>query len=215
MTSYGSGNSFDIHFKRSVWDYPLRKITFKGLSYRQYRVGLYVIVILNCVQLASEIATVIINVETSRDNHAQLLKNSDDMVFAISAAVLAIVNIVIIGRLICRPSVRLAMSSFLIILVLEIIYIIQTVIYFRIIEQKIWNIAVTILFIMLQLLSAIFMYRFWEFVLYNYDEGMASPDDTSDGDQVLDGSNSLLQSRDKSMHTALKAAQYFIERGED
>ena len=105
----------------------------------------------------------------------ELILKSD--ILSDGAAILSVVatcltfwNIVVLVRLYRHPVARAALVSGALIMFLLIIYVAQCIVYYHNIDQRQHALPVICIFLFAQLLSGILLYRFWEFILFNYDD---------------------------------------------
>eukprot|EP01031_Cornospumella_fuschlensis_P019046 gene19046-23331_t len=91
-------------------------------------------------------------------------------VVSLVATILTCVNCGIVLKIIAYPSTGLALMSSVIILVLEVVYIAQCVVEADTLIHESAVIIVTSIMLTLHFCTAFLLYRYWEFVMYHYDE---------------------------------------------
>lgn len=166
-------------------------LTCKELDIEQYRVLLIAILIFNLLMFAGELvrmASIVVN---------QTHKIGENVAGVISfvATVLTLVNCGFLFYLARHADSRIALTAASITLTLEVLYIVQTAIYIHSFDDSIGFLALTVLFLIVQLLTAWLLYRYWEFSFYNYDE--SSVLNRSLMEDVHSGNSSINMKRSK------------------
>jgi hypothetical protein len=139
-----------------------KKLTFKDLSFDQYRVLLFITLMVNLVFLSLQV---------SRFGYLlyhKSLGNDNGLTLVIIAFILTSINIIHLIKLMIAPTARLAVSCMGIILIQEAIFIAETVVYYQYATED-YIIALSVVFLFLQLISVVVVYRFWELILFNFD----------------------------------------------
>jgi hypothetical protein len=174
FTSLATSSSFtsDVGTFRRYW----RCFSCKELDLRMYRKLLVATLLLNLAMMITEILRVLYIVKhashfdhITADKHAD--HNGDQVAFILSlvATILTFSNCASLIILVIDPIPRIAALASAVTLVLEFIYIIQTVLYFDVFTAQSALIIITVLFLVLQLLTAWLCYRVWEFSFFNYE----------------------------------------------
>ncbi len=145
-----------------------RKMTFKNLSFEQYKILIYICIFINTFSFVIELLYLI---QLCQQGHISRL---DESIIPFFVTFLSFANIWLMARLTRWPTTQLALSSLCTMLCLEVAYIAQTCLHYAG-SAKSAEIGLTSLFIVLQFFSAVMLYRFWEMILYNYD----GPSETS------------------------------------
>ena len=133
---------------------------YRNLSLETFRKLLLVTIFMNVLMLAVEMVHIEYVFEHRDKDGAAFL--------SLIAVILTLLNIAIISRLYRKPRPLAALVSCAIILFLEVIYIVQTILYYNSLNST-STLAVIIIFLLAQLISSSLLYRFWEFILFNYD----------------------------------------------
>lgn len=136
-------------------------LTCKNLDLEQYRILLLFTFCLNALSFAMEVV------------HMVVLFIEKDLVMAmvsLIATILTCINCSIVLKIIAYPSTRLALTSSAIILVLEVVYIAQCVVEADTLIRATAVVFVTSIMLALHFCTAFLLYRYWEFVMYHYDE---------------------------------------------
>lgn len=148
------------------------KYSFRNLSLEQFEKLILITIAMNIVMALGEVAKV---VDLLKDKNNNIRKNGG-AVLSMIATVLTLWNIVVLVRLYRHPRPRAALMSGAIILCLWIIYVVQSIMYYGSYDNSPQYLPLVCVFLVLQLLSGWLLYRFWEFILFNYDDD----DDISD-----------------------------------
>lgn len=141
-----------------------KTLTFKDLSLDQYRFLLFIALVVNLVFLILQVARFVYLILYSS------LGNDKGLFLVILAFILTTMNIAIFIKLMVAPTPGYAVSCMGIILVQEAIFIAQTALYYNLVKGEDYIIALSVVFLILQLVSVVVVYRFWELVLFNYDD---------------------------------------------
>eukprot|EP00981_Chlorochromonas_danica_P014573 scaffold8319_cov211-Ochromonas_danica.AAC.7 len=142
-------------------------LTGKALSYGQYKCLLWLIVVMN-----SGIITIDVLYALVTARHAML---SLPAILSLIAPIGYTINTLIILRLIYYPRTRWALISSGITLLFNVLDIIIFAIEFNASNRKAhFNLLISLVFFFFQLYAANILYRYWEFVKYNYDENSAA-----------------------------------------
>lgn len=172
-TSFSSTSSFYRRFRiRHVWNC----VSCKELSVRQYRILLFATLFFNLLMVAVEVLR-LKKILDDKSDFSHITDSSDHnadgvaALLSLVATILTAVNCLFIGYLMYRPTPRIAVVAIGFTLVLEVIYIIQTVLYFEDFATQRTFMVVTIAFLVIQLITAWLLYRLWEFAFFNYDDG--------------------------------------------
>jgi len=152
-------------------DYFLELAILKRRNLQEFRVLLLMTVCLNIFGIIAEI----IDITYRTDDTLPL--PSAYAILSIIAAILALINIALIVKLIILPTTRSALLSCALILLLEVIYVVQFIIFYTTSDSNNVVLAFNILFIIFQVLTSIVLYRFWEYVYYTYDDDKVSRSD--------------------------------------
>lgn len=159
--------------KNSTFDQLMTSLrntfSLQHASHAKFRTLLGITVVCNSISIVFELATLFYE------------PNEFRMVMGIMAMILAAFNILIIVKLIVKPTARSSLVACGFIVALELLYVIQTIEYFSMTGDD-WAplISFVICALVTQLVTAYILYRHWEFVLYDYD-GNAN-DSIVDGD---------------------------------
>lgn len=164
--SFGEDNS-DHQANKSYSLYYY--LTCKEYSIQQYRFLLLLILLMNILMFFSEIVKLI------RELKDHYLKNDSAAILCLIATIITGINALLILKLIINPTTRSALASSCIIVFLELLYILQISFYSNDFEDPVAIVVVTI-FLLLQLYSALLLYRYWEFVLFYYNDGFGLND---------------------------------------
>lgn len=113
------------------------------------------------------------------------------VVLAFLATFLTTINCGLTALVLFKPSARLAITISGVILVLEIVYLAQTILYILFADDssgderdsKIFNLSVLSAFLSIYTFCAVVLYRFWEFLLFNYDDAASLLAENLIGDQ--------------------------------
>jgi hypothetical protein len=103
------------------------------------------------------------------------------------AAILTSINMVHLVKLMTSPTPGTAVSSMGIILVQEVIFVVQAILYYDSMKDEEFVIVLSAFFLFLQAISVVVVYRFWELILFNYDD--STWNDGSQSITDIDGSN--------------------------
>lgn len=141
-------------------------LTCKELDIEQYRLLLIAVLIFNLLMFAGEVVRLAYIVA----DRTRKIGDNIAGVLSFVATVLTLVNCGFLFYLIRHCHSRIAMIAACITLALEVLYIVQTAIYFHSFGDSIGFVALTIMFLLVQLATAWLLYRYWEFSFYNYDE---------------------------------------------
>eukprot|EP00598_Pedospumella_elongata_P010958 CAMPEP_0185002564 /NCGR_PEP_ID=MMETSP1098-20130426/74180_1 /TAXON_ID=89044 /ORGANISM="Spumella elongata, Strain CCAP 955/1" /LENGTH=214 /DNA_ID=CAMNT_0027530073 /DNA_START=35 /DNA_END=679 /DNA_ORIENTATION=+ len=154
-------------------------LTLKNLSMRQYQIFLFITLIINIVFLCLQMA---------RFGVIIMDEYGDDLTLVIIAFVLTTINCGYLIKLMYAPTPSFAVTCMGIILVQEVLFIVQTVLYYKYFVGYDAVIALSVIFLVLQLCSVIPVYRYWELILFNYDDGgwSENPSISSPSDVGLD-----------------------------
>ena len=148
----------------NIWKSRIYKtLTLKDLSFDTYRVFLFLALIINLVFLLLQVirfAVIIID-----DNGT-----GNDLSLVIIAFTLTTINCGYLIKLMYAPTPSFAVTCMGIIIVQEILFIAQTIIYYKYFVRYDAVIALSVVFLFLQLGTIIPVYRYWELVLFNYDD---------------------------------------------
>lgn len=139
-----------------------KTLTFKDLTMRQYQVFLFITLIINFVFLCLQVV---------RFGVIVLDKIENDLTLVIIAFVLTTINCGYLIKLMYAPTPSAAVTCMGIILVQEVLFIAQTILYYKDFVGVYAVIVLSVIFLVLQLCSVIPVYRYWELVLFNYDDG--------------------------------------------
>eukprot|EP01039_Chlorochromonas_danica_P011210 gene11211-12502_t len=144
-------------------------LTCKDLNLAHYRALLFLTFILNLICFLAEVS------------HMVFLFLQDTAyamaIIGLLTSILTLYNCYLILKLIYRPSTQLSLLSTLIILILEVFYIVQTVLFAypnnsdtsALLRETI-SVVITAVLLTLQLLTAWLLYRYWEYAMFQYDE---------------------------------------------
>ena len=154
-------------------------LTLKNLSMRQYQIFLFITLIINIVFLCLQMA---------RFGVIIMDEYGDDLTLVIIAFVLTTINCGYLIKLMYAPTPSFAVTCMGIILVQEVLFIVQTILYYKYFVGYDAVIALSVIFLFLQLCSVIPVYRYWELILFNYDDGgwSENPSISSPSDVGLD-----------------------------
>lgn len=172
-----------------------KTVTFKDLSFDQYRFLLFVSLIVNLVFLSLQVGRFGYLVEQHD------LGGDKGLTLVILAFILTTINSGLLLKLMVSPTPRAAVCSMGIILVQEGIFIAQTAIYYGIAAGEAYIVALSIIFLFLQLISVVVVYRFWEFILFNFDSDSWAGGTPSTGnlsDINMEGSSSFAIGRNST-----------------
>lgn len=161
-----------------------KTMTFKDLSLDQYRFLLFVALVVNLTFLILQVARFAYLLVYSS------LGEDKGLFLVILAFILTSLNSAILVRLMVAPTPSYAVACMGIILVQEAIFIAQTALYYNLAKGEDYIIALSALFLILQLVSVVVVYRFWELVLFNYDDSsweIGTPSSGNLSDVNLDG----------------------------
>ena len=139
-------------------------LTFKDLSFDTYRFLLAIVLMVNLVFLSLQV----IRFGILMMDHS--LGKDQGLSLVIIGFILTSFNIMHLLKLMIAPTPGYAVWCMGIILVQEVIFVAETVLYYGIVEGMDYIIAVSALFLFLQLISVVVVYRFWELILFNYDD---------------------------------------------
>jgi len=146
---------------------------------RQYQIFLFITLIINFVFLCLQMV---------RFGVIVMDEYGDDLTLVIIAFVLTTINCGYLIKLMYAPTPSFAVTCMGIILVQEVLFIVQTILYYKYFVGYDAVIALSVVFLVLQLCSVIPVYRYWELILFNYDDGgwSENPSITSPSDVGLD-----------------------------
>lgn len=174
----------------SFYPYPLHfscyalyaLLTCKDLNLAHYRALLFLTFILNLICFLAEVSHMVIlfvdlNNENNNDSNTVTIRYAM-AILGLITSILTLCNCYLILKLIYRPSTQLSLSSTSIILILEVFYIIQTVLLAdpnnsgdsSVVLRETISIVITAVLLTLQLLTAWLLYRYWEYAMFQYDE---------------------------------------------
>ena len=172
-----------LHSTASIVKSKLYKtLTMKDLTFDQYRFALFITLIINLVFLSLQVIRFgFIVFEGDDKDH--------DISIVIIAFILTTINCGYLVKLMYAPTPRFAVACMGIILVQEVLFIVQTVLYYGDFAKYPAVIALSVIFLFLQVFTIIPVYRFWEIVLFNYDDGnwAGSPSTGNISDVNLEG----------------------------
>jgi len=134
----------------------------------------------------------------------------------IIAFVLTLINCGYLIKLIYAPTPSFAVTCMGIIIVQEILFIAQTIIYYDDLSQYDAVIALSVVFLFLQLGTIIPVYRYWELVLFNYDDSgwTGSPSAGAPSDVGLDNVGGNRKSTGH-LHPSKVKSQMHIDKEND
>lgn len=135
--------------------------TCKNLDLEHYRALLVLTFVLNIVSLVAEVLHMVV---------VFLDKNYISGSICLAATTLTVINCFLVLRLIIKPTTRAALASSAIILIIEVVYIIQTVVESQTLIRGVAALVVTIVLLVCHLCTAWLLYRYWEFAMYHYDD---------------------------------------------
>lgn len=142
-----------------------KNITLKNLEFWQYKVLIFVCILLSSVTLVIEVFY-LINLTKHHD-----VSEINASLIPLLVTILSGCNIMLLVKLIKKPTTKTTLISLSIMLILMVAYIVQTIISYAGNENKhSIELTATIVFIVIQFFSAVMLYRFWEMILYNYDD---------------------------------------------
>ena len=182
-------------------------LTLKNLSMRQYQVFLFITLIINFVFLCLQVVrfgVIVTNEEIS-----------NDLTLVIIAFVLTTINCGYLIKLMYAPTPSFAVTCMGIILVQEVLFIAQTILYYGEFIDDVAVIVLSVIFLFLQLCSVIPVYRYWELILFNYDDGgwSENPSISSPSDVGLDRtSGSDNRKSTGHLHPSKVKSQLHIDR---
>lgn len=159
-----------------------KTFTFQDFSFCHYRLLLSVILTINILFLVLQITRVIyVSVERS-------WAKENALPIVLLAICLTIANIVNVLKLITSPTPTVAVSSMVIMVIQEFIFIAETIIYYNLMNSRAGVFLLSVLFLVLQVWAILVIYRFWEMVLFNYDGNSweTSSSSTSGGRDLAD-----------------------------
>lgn len=96
------------------------------------------------------------------------------LILSLVATVLTVSNCGLLLLLLLDPRPRLAVLAAGVTLLLEFIYVVQTVLYYATFARTQALLVVTVAFLVVQLCTAWLLYRVWEFSFFNYETNAAS-----------------------------------------
>ncbi|KAJ1430234.1 hypothetical protein B484DRAFT_395999 [Ochromonadaceae sp. CCMP2298] len=152
--------------------------TFKNLTFEQYQFCLSITVLINLAFDFYQIARLIYLVLTDiilEDNALSLL---------IVGTILTTINIGNLLTLLWKPTPKIAVVCMITVVVQEVIFVIETVLYFDDIKGYAVFTALAVLFLLLQFFTLFLLFRYWEFLLFNYDDSGEGQDSSYDDEKV-------------------------------
>jgi hypothetical protein len=143
------------------WGY----ISCKDMEIKYYKFFLFLTLIMNILNLIAEVCSILYIFEKQKQSDV-----GGTMLFFLASFVLTI-NCFFLIKLLYRPTTRSALISALLILMLMIIYIIQVSLYARPDSSATLPALVSfcVVFFVLQFISSVLLYRYWEFAQFHYD----------------------------------------------
>ena len=139
-------------------------LTFKDLSFDQYRILLFIAFLVNLLFFTLQVGRFFYLLVRSE------LGNDDALTLVILAFLLTTINMIQLVKLMWSPTPRVAVSCMGLIIVQEGVFIGETAAYYNdIVNGQSWLLALSIIFLFLQLISVLVVYRYWEFLLFNFD----------------------------------------------
>jgi hypothetical protein len=140
-----------------------KTLTFKDLTFDQYRGLLFITLMINFV---------FFSLQVGRFGYLMVhddLENDDALTLVIIAFILTSINMAHLVKLMITPTPRVAVSCMGIILLQECVFIAETAAYYNDIVDSDYMLALSIVFLFLQLGTVMVVYRFWELILFNFD----------------------------------------------
>jgi hypothetical protein len=140
-------------------------ISCKDLEIKYYKFFLFLTLIMNILNLIAEVCSILYIFEKQKQSDV-----GGTMLFFLASFVLTI-NCFFLIKLLYRPTTRSALISALLILILMIVYVIQVSLYARPDSSATLPALVSfcVVFFVLQLISSVLLYRYWEFAQFHYD----------------------------------------------
>lgn len=177
-TQSASTSSFHstVGTARRYW----RCVSCKELDWAQYRRLLGATLALNVLMMVTEILRVrYIALHGGRFDH--IIADGDSrhadevaLILSLVATVLTFSNCLLLLLLLLDPRPRLAVLAAGVTLLLELIYVVQAVLYYATFARTRALLVVTVVFLVVQLCTAWLLYRVWEFSFFNYETNAAS-----------------------------------------
>lgn len=154
-----------------------KTLTFQNLTLKQFRVLLLATLAMNAFFFLSQIARLVYLIV---DNS---FHTDDNVAPFMVGVIVTFLNCTRLIWLIVSPTPRCALISLSLVLALEVVFVVEVIIYFNQINKDngVWLLGITLMFMFLQLVSALLLYQYWEFVLFNYDPEDASSNWGSSG----------------------------------
>lgn len=144
------------------------KLTLKNLSFQQYRILIYATIFCNALSLIAE-GCYLVQLQDRHD-----FSETYYSVIPWVVTILSGLNVCLLLKLTQRPTTQATLGALAIMLCLIIAYVIQACIHYIGVYTSALEISFVVIFIIIQLFSAIMLYRFWEMILYNYDSSTVS-----------------------------------------
>lgn len=150
--------------QQSRFQFLVELVTLKRRNLQEFRILLALTILLNIFAIIAEI------VEISYRTDDSLPLPSAYGILSLIAIIMAFINASLIFKGIIRPSTRAPLVSCLLIVVLEIIYVAQIIIFYTTSDSNTLVFSLNVIFIVIQLLTSIILYRYWEYVYFSYDD---------------------------------------------
>lgn len=158
---------------RLVWNF----FSCKDLTLKQYRMLLFMTLLMNVMFFITEIIRIVYYSANigRRDDDYKDRKDRSYIVTFIVATSLTFVNCLIILKLLYRPTPKTALASSAMTVCVQIISFIQCILYWQEVVGSTLNGLATFTFLILELFSAMLLYRYWEYAKFYYDDQAENP----------------------------------------
>ena len=145
----------------------------KNLDHYQYKSLLVAQFVLNLVMMLTQICYILTFHVWSRshswDDQVSLVEGNL-VVLAVLATVILCSICLLLVKLMSSPTKRATHITGMLVVLLIAVYIVQSVVYYTKVQDEIcWQLGILVLLVCLQASSLALLYRYWEFLLFNYD----------------------------------------------